>query len=219
MNITDISPELTASSPVWPGDTALQQEPHFTIGPELAVNVDALKLTAHIGSHIDAPRHVIPDGADVSSTPLESCVGPATVLDVSEQPSDEPISLAQVRTRLAELGIKRPAARLILKRYEQPLTSWDDTIAGVCAEVVHWAAEHGVCLIGLDLMSFDAHNSKDLPAHRAAIANGIVMLEGLQLQHASEGNTTLIALPLRLRGGDASPVRAVLIEDSQFPGR
>ena len=197
-------------SPVWPGDTPFQSEPHFTIGPELAVNVNAIQMTGHIGAHIDAPRHVEDDAADITLTSIDSCIGAATVLHLHQRPSDAPIGLGEVLDRLATLEIPQPEPRLILRRYASELTHWDDKVAGLDPELVIWAGEQGIKLIGTDLMSFDCHNSKSLPSHHAAIAGGIVMLEGLNLTNAPEGNHHLIALPLNIVGADASPVRAVL---------
>jgi arylformamidase len=69
---------------------------------------------------------------------------------------------------------------------------------------------HGVVLYGTDAPSMDHVQSKDLPGHHALRRNGIAILEGLDLRPAPDGVYELVALPLKIEGGDGSPVRAVL---------
>jgi len=73
-------------------------------------------------------------------------------------------------------------------------------------------ARRGARLVGTDAPSVDAFDSADLPAHKALLGAGIAILENLLLDHAAPGAYELIALPLRLRDADASPVRAILLE-------
>ncbi|MGE4633046.1 MAG: kynurenine formamidase, partial [Planctomycetota bacterium] len=71
-------------------------------------------------------------------------------------------------------------------------------------------SEDGVKLLGVDTPSVDVADSKDLPSHDACRRSGILILEGLVLDGVEDGIYELIALPLKLTGFDASPVRAVL---------
>ena len=73
-----------------------------------------------------------------------------------------------------------------------------------------WLGEHGVRLLGLDVPSVDAIDSRDLPTHHALAAAGVHILESLDLAAVPTGVYELIALPLRIAGGDAAPVRAIL---------
>ena len=73
-----------------------------------------------------------------------------------------------------------------------------------------WLAERGVTLVGLDVPSVDELTSKGLPRHHRIDAAGLLLLESLDLRGVEPGVYELIALPLRLRGADGSPVRAVL---------
>ncbi len=85
-----------------------------------------------------------------------------------------------------------------------------DPLTCLTVELIEYLAERGVVLIGLDSPSFDRFDSKDLPCHQALYRHGIANLEGLALEGVPTGRYELIALPLKLKGRDASPVRAVL---------
>ena len=88
--------------------------------------------------------------------------------------------------------------------------SFNEDFAALSVELVRSFHEQGVRLIGIDTPSVDLFASKDLPAHRAILDRDMCILEGLVLGGVSPGRYELIALPLRLVGFDASPVRAVL---------
>jgi arylformamidase len=83
--------------------------------------------------------------------------------------------------------------------------------AALTPELVDYLAGRGVRLVGIDTPSVDLFDSKDLPAHHRCLAHDMAILEGLVLTGVPEGVYELIALPLKLVGFDASPVRAVLV--------
>jgi arylformamidase len=104
-----------------------------------------------------------------------------------------------------------PRVLLATESYPDP-GRWTPDFTSVSPEAIDWLAAAGVHTIGVDTPSVDAADSKDLPAHAAVLAHGMTILEGLVLAGVPEGSYELIALPLRLVGFDASPVRAVLRE-------
>jgi arylformamidase len=87
---------------------------------------------------------------------------------------------------------------------------FNEDFAGLSPELVHTLHGQGVKLIGIDTPSVDLFDSKDLPSHQACLRYDMGILEGLVLAKVPEGTYELIALPLKLVGFDASPVRAVL---------
>jgi arylformamidase len=103
------------------------------------------------------------------------------------------------------------APRLLLRTgYPTDQTVFTESFVSLSPELAPWLAERGVVLVGLDSPSVDPYDSKDLPAHKALHRHGIANLESLRLDGVPEGRYELIALPLRLKGLDASPVRAIL---------
>lgn len=218
MRIIDISPAVDAGSPVWPGDVSFGIEPNWSIDAGDSVTVGTLRTTAHIGAHIDAPSHVIAGAPSADAIPLEACIGACLVFDVSDlvEGGKSPRGQAPadaVRERIARLAGGARVERLLLRHFApgaHSVQDWDQDIPGVDPELMRWFGEQGGRLVGLDLASFDPVVCPELPAHRAGLDRGVVLLEGLDLSNAPEGEAELIALPLPWRGADASPVRAVL---------
>lgn len=214
MAFIDISPGVRPGTPVWPGDTEFSLATQWSIDAGDSVTVGTVTTTTHLGAHIDGPSHVVAGAASVYGTPLDACIGPCLVVDVSDlidrasSPHGQ-ASAAHVRAR-AEMLSPAPVERLLLRHYAAPNREWDPELPGVDPELMRWFAEQGGRLVGVDLASFDPADSKELASHRVGIAEGVVLLEGLDLSAAPEGIAELIALPLPWEGADASPVRAVL---------
>ncbi len=208
MKIHDISPPVHAETPVWPGDTPYDFDLVAKIAEGSSVNVGRVVMSVHTGAHTDAPKHFSDAEADIASVPLQKYVGPCVVVDVRPAargvfPEDLPAALD---AQLAD------TPRLLLRTYEQRPARFDEQLAHATPELADWLAARGVLLLGIDSDSMDAFESKELPAHHALLRNGIAILEGIDLSGVAPGPYELVALPLRLVGADASPVRAVLIE-------
>lgn len=208
MRIHDISRPLVAGIPVWPGDTPFSFAFAGAIASGASVNVGQLTLSAHTGSHVDAPLHFADGALDVAAIPLDACLGPCVVAAVRPtgrgiRPSDLPPGLPEQL---------RQAPRLLLASYARRPEAFDEGMAHATVELADWLAASGVRLLGIDSDSMDAFDSRELPAHRRLAAHGITILEGIDLSAVAPGSYDLVALPLRILGGDASPVRAVLIE-------
>ena len=93
--------------------------------------------------------------------------------------------------------------------YPDP-TRFNEDFVALAPEVVDALGARGARLVGIDTPSVDLFDSKDLPTHQACLRHDMAILEGLVLDAVPEGAYELIALPLKLQGFDASPVRAVL---------
>lgn len=203
MKLIDISQPLQNGMPVWPGDTEFQFALTWTKAESGSVNVGSLTMSAHTGTHIDAPFHFDDDGQKVLDLDLDLYVGKARVIEVTGKKS---IDREALETHDLE-GI----SRLLIKT-----NSWKNQdefpreITYVAPEGAAYLAEKGIRLIGLDVPSVDPIDSKVLPGHHSLLQHGIFILEGAVLNHISPGDYELIALPLALKDADGSPVRAVL---------
>jgi arylformamidase len=203
--IRDISQTLSHRLPIWPGDTPFSSEKHWSYSTECPVNVSSFRLSTHSGTHSDAPLHYDPHGAAIADVDLTAYLGPARVVDLRGH--GRRITPEMVLPALG--GI--PRQRLLFRTYDHfPRASWDADFTSVSPEVVELIAAHGVILIGTDAPSLDPQNSKTMDAHLAVKETGLRILEGLVLDGIEAGDYELIALPLKLAGLDASPVRAVL---------
>lgn len=205
--IIDISPPLDPAISVFPGDTPLSREVllDFTRGDTLTLST--LRSTVHLGAHVDAPLHYGAGAESIDALPLELFIGPCRVLRVASRPG----SLVGWREVGEALGDDPPTERLLLATgsYPDP-TRFEAGFAGIAPDVVRRLGRLGVRLFGVDTPSVDPADSRDLPAHAACLESGITILEGLALEGVTPGSYELIALPLRLTGFEASPVRAVL---------
>jgi len=206
----DITPVVSATLPVWPGDTPYRAQLTWAMAEGAPVNVSSIITTPHLGAHADAPFHTEADGAAIADLPLEPFLGPCRVVEVPPEPLILP-------DHLDGIDLSDPP-RLLLKTGSAPrldgadgsTTAFPERFSALSPELAHALGAAGALLVGLDTPSADPFDSKDLLAHHALIAGGVVNLEGLVLEGVPAGVYELIALPLRLAGLDASPVRAVL---------
>jgi arylformamidase len=207
MRIHDITRPVAKGIPVWPGDTAYDFRFVARIAEGSSVNVGRVEMSVHTGAHTDAPLHFDDRGADVASVPLAKYLGPCTVVD-SRSPGGV---LPEHLPATADADVRR-TKRLLVRSYETRPVGFDEGMTHATPALADWLKARGAVLFGIDTDSMDAFDSKDLPAHHRLTVHGIAILEGIDLSAVSPGEYELIALPLRLVGADASPVRAVLVE-------
>jgi arylformamidase len=200
----DISPPVSAQSPVFPGDTPYAQHWSAEIAPGCPVNVSAVTLSPHVGAHADAPLHYDPQGASIGELPLEPYIGPCRVIHaIGRKPLVTWDDLAHALEHLPP--------RVLVRTYERmPADRWDGGLAAFHPDTIERLADAGVRLVGIDTASIDPADSKELPSHQVIRRRGLRVLENLVLDDIDEGDYELIALPLKLVTADASPVRAVL---------
>ncbi len=199
----DISPLLAADTAVWPGDVPLSQAIQCQLSAGASVNLSSLTSTVHLGAHADAPSHFRDGAADISQVDLTPYLGPCHVVDARGHRSVTPAHCAA--------ALDQGAQRLLFRTdTATDRRSFPQDFAFIQADTIELCATYDVVLLGIDTPSVDPFSSKDLPAHHALLRHGIRNLEGLWLQDVAAGPYELIALPLKLAGFDASPVRAVL---------
>ena len=199
----DISPPVHASSPVFPGDTAYSQQWVASIGPGCPVNVSAITLSPHVGAHADAPLHYAPEGAAIGAVDLQAFIGPCRVIHAI---GCGPL----IRIEHVQHAAEGLPPRVLVRVCEAADTAWNPAFTAYAPEAVDWLAARGVRLIGLDTPSVDPASSKSLDSHQQLLRLDLRVLENLVLDEVPEGDYELIALPLKLAGACASPVRAVL---------
>ncbi len=205
MQVWDISPPVSAHSPVFPGDTAYSQQWVARIAPGCPVNVSAITLSPHIGAHADAPLHYADDASAIGALDLAPYLGHCRVIHAI---GCGPLVTVQ---HLAHAAHGLPP-RVLVRTCEQASAGWVDDFSAYAPEAVEWLASLGVKLIGIDTASVDPAASKTLSSHQQLRRLGLRVLENLVLDDVAEGDYELIALPLKWIDADASPVRAILRE-------
>jgi len=150
-------------------------------------------MSAHVGTHVDAPSHVVAGGESIGRVDLKPFFGEACVVDLPGRGEISADALPK-GTFSAPRVLFKTGGRAFLS----PLAALR-------------IAEKGCLLVGTDAMSVDPGDAADLPVHRTLLSRGVAILENLDLSAVMPGKYQLVALPIRFRELDASPVRAILI--------
>ncbi len=215
MKIFDISRPLFNGLAPWPGDTAFQYQLKWKMAEGATVNVGAVTMGVHNGSHADAPFHFNPGGMTIEQMALEIYLGDAVVVDLSKKFETD-------RTNQITIGDLAPRCRCVRGKAPRLLLKtgvWKDSklfpewIPVIAPDVAEWLGKRNVKLLGLDLPSVDPIEAKVLVNHHALATAGIAIVESLDLSEVPAGTYHFSALPLRITGGDAAPVRAILWRD------
>ena len=219
MEIFDISRALSSGLAPWPGDTPFHFGLKWKMAEGATVNVGAINMSVHNGTHADATFHFDVSGDTIENMPLDAYIGDAVVVDLTERfagAGDEldrarQIGLADLQAFSASL---EQAPRLLLKTgVWQDSKVFPDWIPVVAPDVPKWLRERKVKLLGLDLPSVDAIEAKTLTNHYALAAARVAIVESLDLSEVDPGIYHFSALPLKIAEGDAGPVRAILWRD------
>jgi arylformamidase len=210
MEYIDISPLITEKIAVFPGDTEFSRKVllDFKTGNNLLLS--GITATVHLGAHTDAPNHYHPDGSDIASRDLNFYMGKCQVISVSLERGKR-IYPEDIK------NIKIDASRIIFKTGSFPNPdNWNHDFNSLSPEIIEYLVEKKVILVGIDTPSVDPADSKDLETHNSIYKNNLAILEGVVLDEVEDGNYFLIALPLKIKEGDASPVRAILLKNQNF---
>lgn len=202
----DITPRISSKIAVFPGDTHFEREVLLDMEQGANLTLSTMRTTLHLGAHADAPSHYHVEGEGIADRDLAPYLGPCEVRHVRVPP----------RTRLTPEHldwVKPRAPRLLLATgtFTNP-DEWSGDFAALSPELVDWLADSGVILVGLDTPSVDVADDAALLSHAALYRRRLAVLEGVVLDRVPAGVYTLVALPLPIVDGDASPVRAILVE-------
>lgn len=201
--IFDITPPVDEGLKVWPGDTALSREVLTHLKDGARSTVSTLHATVHLGAHVDAPSHYGLDAPSIDQRSLDFYIGRCQVITIK----------AARRTRIGPdaIGVPVTAERVLFHTGTFPDPAvFNEDFAALSPALVEALAHKGVKLIGIDTPSVDLFDTKDLAAHRMLLKHDMANLERIVLTGVPDGVYELIALPLKLVGFDASPVRAIL---------
>jgi len=204
--IWDISPLVSPEAPIFPGDEPYALRWTARLSPDCPVNLSAITMSPHVGAHADAPLHYADGVASAAEVDLQAYLGPCRVIHaIGCGP------LIRIEDLQHAAGAPLPE-RVLVRCCARADTVWNPDFTAYAPETVEWLAAQGVKLIGLDTPSVDPASSKSLASHQQLLRLNLRVLENLVLDEVPEGDYELIALPLKLAGACASPVRAVLRE-------
>ena len=202
----DVSVPLRNGMVVWPGDAPFERTSTLEIANGDTCNLSQISSTAHIGTHMDAPRHYLDGAAGMEAWPIAASVGRARVIEI--------VDTEVIRTSELEPHHLAKGERVLFKtRNSEACWKTDDfqkNYIYLPPETARYLAGRGVQTVGVDYLSVGGFESGGPETHRILLDAGIWIIEGLILQHAEPGEYELVCLPLKIIGGDGAPARAVL---------
>lgn len=208
--LLDISVRVAPGTPEWPGDTPYACGWTARVADGSTVNLSAITLSPHVGTHADAPLHVRDGWPGSDALPLAAFLGAAVVVDVTAFGSEVTYDALAAAARVQ--GVDLGAAARLLLRTGQTIAEgrFPDAWPWLAPACVARLCAEGLVLLGVDAPSVDGRESGDLATHHALFGAGAWNLENLDLRAVAPGRYELLALPLSLGGLDAAPARAVL---------
>jgi arylformamidase len=203
----DISVALRTGMVHWPGDIPVRVQQTANMQQGDVANLRTISMSAHTGTHMDAPLHFVDGGLSLDTMPFTATVGRARVIEIdddntitrAELEKHEPQLGERVLFKTRNSGVAWAQCRYFLKNY-----------VALSSDAARYLVECGVRTIGVDYLSIGPYGEEGFDTHRVILAAGIWVIEGLNLANVSAGEYELICLPLKIAGGDGAPARAIL---------
>ena len=209
MKIYDISLTVSPSMAVWPGDPKVKLERVSKMEQGSEANVTRLEMSAHTGTHIDAPFHFLGgDAQTVDELPLKQLIGRVHVMHL---PDEVDSVTAQV---LKNAAIHPLTRRLLIKTrnskiWEGEQNQFQEDFVAISPDGAEYLVAHGINVVGVDYLSVAPYRD-GAPTHTILLEAGIILIEGLDLSLVPEGRYMMYCLPLKLKGCDGAPARVIL---------
>ena len=205
MKLIDVTVPLDASLATYPGNTPFSLEAVKRLARGDSSNVSSIHMSAHCGTHVDAPRHFYENGGDVNGLALDLLIGRTRVIEVMSRTAIEASDLTGFD--LSE------DIRVLIKTSNSRL--WGDPefhkdYVGVSESGAKHLVERGIKLVGVDYLSVEQFRFPGAPAHHILLGAGTIVIEGLNLRDIEPGIYEMYCLPLRVADSDGAPARVVL---------
>jgi arylformamidase len=205
MKLIDVTVPLDANLPTYPGNTPFTLDAVKRIALGGSSNVSTLHMSAHTGTHVDAPRHFFDDGPGADALPLEMMLGRTRVIEISSRSG---IGAEE----LAALDLSDDV-RILFKTSNSRLwgsPQFQERYVGVTASGAEYLIAHGIKVVGVDYLSVEEFKKPGAPAHHVLLGGGAIVIEGLNLRDVEPGIYDMLCLPLRVVGADGAPARVLL---------
>jgi arylformamidase len=205
MKIYDVTVALSETLVAYPDDPPVRIERTKEIGKDNATyNLSTYSFGSHAGTHIDAPLHLIENGLSIDNLPLEMLIGRVRVVEVTAPRIDENV--------LQEFDFTTDM-RVLFKTRNSYLWGRNEFVQDyvhITLDAARFLIKEGIKLVGIDYLSVDKFDSKELETHKEFLSAGTIIIEGLDLREVEPGDYELLCLPLKVKDGDGAPARVVL---------
>ncbi|WP_346353287.1 cyclase family protein [Azotosporobacter soli] len=206
MQLIDLTHLIKSEMPLFPGSPPPEIRQVTSVARE-GYRVSTISMNYHIGTHIDAPAHMLEEGATLAEMAIDHFHGRAVVVDVTG-----------CRAQIALQDIEKKAEAIAQAEYLLLKTGWSrhwgsEAYYGdfpcLTVEAAQWLTRFSLKGVGIDAISIDAIDSKTYPIHHILLGAGLLVVENLtRLDAIPAEECQFFALPLRIEGADGSPVRA-----------
>ena len=216
--LIELNHTYEAAMPVWPTHPKFLLADSETYAAGDGNYNNLLQMGDHCGTHVDSPSHFIPTGNTIEQVDVRQLIGRGVKIDVSDYPDDTEITIAMIQSWENRNGDIQPDDIVLfrtgqdkkwrLRPDHKPFLSDWSGLSGAGAE---YLLAKGVNVIGSDAMSLDAWSNHTYPSHQIILGAGKLIMENLANLDKVPETFIFMALPLRIKGGSASPVRAVAL--------
>lgn len=205
MKLIDVTVPIDSTLATYPGNTPFSLEAIKRLANGDSSNVSTLHLSAHAGTHVDAPRHFFDEGGGVETLALEMLCGRTRVVELTTR-------RAVTAEDLTGFDL-REDVRLLLKTANSRLWGTPDfhqDFIGVTEGAARFLVDRGVKVVGVDYLSVEPYKTPGAPAHHVLLGAGTIVIEGLNLRDVEPGTYEMFCLPLAVVGADGAPARVIL---------
>ena len=202
---------LTEGMVSYPKDVPFQRTLQRDMQKGDPSNVSQFEMSAHSGTHVDAPLHFCPDGYGADEIPISNLYGSAYVADC--------LGEAEITAELLKRKVPVDVKRLLLKTdnstclHDNPQAPFKTDYVYLTATGAEFIVQRGIRLVGIDYLTIDKYKIADKPTHNILLENNVTILEGIILHDVPPGEYFLACGPLKMARADGAPCRAVLIEN------
>ena len=203
MKIYDLSPEISEEMIVYKNKS--EKKPKITVTRALkdGANESKIEFDSHTGSHVDAPYHLLQNGRTIEKINLDRFMGEAVVLDFTN------ITNSITKKDFQNNKIKNNDI-VLLKTKNNPDKTFNPNFVYLGKSGAEFLASKKVKAVGIDNLGIE-RSQPNHETHKILLKNNILIFEGLDLSKVKQGRYFFHGVPLRIKNGDASPVRAILV--------
>ena len=202
----DISVPFYSGMTHWPDNPPVEIKKLLDMEKGAVCNVSLMAMGAHTGTHMDGLNHFIRDGKGVDEVPFDAVIGRARVIEIKDKMCLKPEHLRPHKIKRGER---------ILFKTRNSAHSWrtdafDEDFVFISKEAAQHLVDCGIQTVGVDYLSVGGYRRDGVETHQILLGAGVWIIEGLNLSKVKPGKYDLLCLPLKVRGCDGAPARALL---------
>jgi len=201
----DITVTIKSGMIHWPCEPVVRIKRRQNMDKKDSSNVSFISMSAHTGTHIDAPLHFIASGKGLDRMPFNATLGKVRILEIKDRQCIKPKELIPYRIK--------PKERIIFKTVNSnywKVNKFIKNFVYISPEAAGYLISRKVCTVGIDYLSVGAYHKDGAQTHRILLKAGIWIIEGLNLKGVKPGYYDLICLPLKILNSDGAPARAII---------